>query len=441
VTEKILPYDRTVVPQEQPWDCGPAATQVVLNSRGIVRSETDLIGAIGTTVNGSDYVGLIGRALDLMVPDARYTSADMPNDPPTRDQRDRLWHNVVESIDGGFGVVMNWVAPPDNHPRGVKGAESPSYGGGTIYHYVACMGYDDDPALRALWIADSGFKPYEYWISFDQAASLIPPQAYAYADTKSDPAAPTAPPDQAAETLMRAMGGSVSFDRYRALLPAVARALQECQCNTVDRIAMWMAQVGEDSGGLRWMEELADGSEYGGRTDLRNTRPGDGPRFKGRYTQLSKWAYGRGLVPSPTFFVDQPDQLASDRYGFIGIVWYWTVARNMNSYADAGDIVGATKAVNGGTNGLDDRTSRWNRCRAMGPALLTIEVGAVTMADAQDIKKRHLGRRRQRFAVGLAVGLLARTARLQSGRHGLRPRAVVPQDAGRHRHHCHTDVY
>jgi predicted chitinase len=401
VSEKVLPYDKSVVPQEQPWDCGPASCQVVLNSRGIIRTETDLIGQIGTTVNGTDYVGLIERVLDLIVPDARYTSVNMPDDPATADQKDQLWRKVVESIDGGFGIVMNWVAPPNNYPVGVKGSASPSYGGGTIYHYVACMGYDDNPTARAVWIADSGFRPFGYWISFDQVASLIPPKAYAYADTEAEPSAPTAPDDQAADTLLRAMGGSVSFDRYCTLLPAVSQALQACQCNTVDRVAMWMAQVGEESGGLQWMEEIADGSEYEGRADLGNTHPGDGPRFKGRgpiqvtgrhnYTELSTWAFGCGLVPTATFFIDQPDQLASDRYGFIGVVWYWTVARNMNSYADAADIVGATVAVNGGTHGIDDRTNRWNRCRAMGPALLTIETGVITMADAQEIENATAG--------------------------------------------------
>ena len=29
-----------------------------------------------------------------------------------------------------------------------------------------------------------------------------------------------------------------------------------------NRVAMWCAQLGTESGGLRWMEEIADGSEY-----------------------------------------------------------------------------------------------------------------------------------------------------------------------------------
>lgn len=186
----------------------------------------------------------------------------------------------------------------------------------------------------------------------------------------------------AVQVLAEAMGRSVTLERYHALLPAVAAALTECDCTTPDRIAMWMAQLGHESAGLRYMEEIADGSHYENRIDLGNTEVGDGPRFKGRgpiqltgrdnYAAASLWAHQRDLVPSSTFFVDQPDQLSSDTFGFIGVVWYWTVARNMNAYADAGDLEGATRAINGGLHGIDDRRLRWTRCRDIGTRLLAV---------------------------------------------------------------------
>ncbi len=203
VTEKVLPFDRSKVPQETDHWCGPAATQVVLNSRGIIVEESVLADEIGTYVGGTDTVEWIDeRALDKRAPDAGYTSVHIPDDPPTDAQRDALWANIVRSIDAGYGVIMNWVAPPNNYPRGVKGSVSPSYGGGTIYHYVACMGYDTAPGARALYIADSGFDPHEYWISFDQAASLIPPKAYTYAAAAvtAPAAASPRPPAPAAAT-------------------------------------------------------------------------------------------------------------------------------------------------------------------------------------------------------------------------------------------------
>lgn len=214
----------------------------------------------------------------------------------------------------------------------------------------------------------------------------------AYVGDEPDPVPSAA--GMTAETLARAMGGSVSLERYAALLPAFTAAMREAGCTTVERAAMWCAQLGHESGGLQWMEELASGAAYEGRRDLGNVRPGDGQRFKGRgpiqvtgrhnYTALSTWAHSRGLTPSPTFFVDQPAQLASDRYGFLGAVWYWTAARQqLNALADARDINGATRAINGGTNGLDDRTTRYKRCLELGAALLP-EEGFMSALSAEE---------------------------------------------------------
>lgn len=198
--EKVLDYDRRIVTQETGWWCGPAATQVVLNSRGIKLQESFIAGQIeqienpgrGDDRDGTDYVGLIETFLDRQVPEAKYTSVYMPKDPPTKAQRDKLWSDLKKSIDAGWGVVANFVAPPNNYPRGVKGSVGPGYGGGTVYHYVALMGYDDSPSKRAVWVADSGFQPQGYWISFDQCATLIPPKGYCYANTSV--AAPAPPP-------------------------------------------------------------------------------------------------------------------------------------------------------------------------------------------------------------------------------------------------------
>lgn len=194
-----------------------------------------------------------------------------------------------------------------------------------------------------------------------------------------------------AQVLSNAMGHGVSLDRYRQLLPAVTACLHDCDCTTVERIGMWIAQIGHESAGLKYMEEIASGAAYEGRADLGNTEPGDGVRFKGRgpiqvtgrhnYTRLSQWAFDNGLVPTPTFFVDDPAQLASDTYGFIGVTWYWTTQRPMNDAADARDIEQASVYVNGRNpntgraNGIEDRISRYNRALGMGDQLLTLITG------------------------------------------------------------------
>lgn len=176
--------------------------------------------------------------------------------------------------------------------------------------------------------------------------------------------------------LCEAMGGALSLARYQQLVGPVTEALKLSDATSPDRMAMWLAQIAHESGGLRYMEELADGSQYEGRLDLGNTEPGDGKRFKGRgpiqvtgrynYTAFSSWAHRQGLSPTPTWFVDRPQELASDRYGFYGAVWYWTVAKpHINALCDAGDIIGVTKAINGGLHGFDDRRKFWTKNKAM----------------------------------------------------------------------------
>ena len=182
-----------------------------------------------------------------------------------------------------------------------------------------------------------------------------------------------------ASTLATAMGCSLSVaQRYVADFNV---ALRHAGCTTVNRAAMFCAQIGHESVGLRYMEEIASGAAYEGRADLGNIYPGDGRRYKGRgpiqltgrhnYGQFGKWAKAQGLVSNANYFVNNPTQVATSRWGFLAASWYWTVARSqINGMCDRADVVGVTRAINGGTNGLADRISRWNRCRGMGARLL-----------------------------------------------------------------------
>jgi predicted chitinase len=184
------------------------------------------------------------------------------------------------------------------------------------------------------------------------------------------------------ESLADVMDHRLRIEGYETLFPSMNSAMIAAGCNTVQRAAAWHSQIGHESGGLRWMTELGDNCEnYEGRGDLGNTEPGDGCRYKGRgpiqitgrghYATVSEWAFGKGFVPSSTFFVDNPEQLAEPQYGFLGAVWYWTVARpNMNDLADDGDIEGVTRAVNGGINGLENRERIYNHALEMGDAVV-----------------------------------------------------------------------
>lgn len=181
-------------------------------------------------------------------------------------------------------------------------------------------------------------------------------------------------------TLAEVMGHSVSQAQYDRFAGPFTEALQLAGCNTERRVAMYCAQVGHESGGLLWNEELATGSAYEGRLNLGNTQSGDGRRFKGRgqlqltgrsnYGAFGRWCRSKGLVSSDDAFVINPYLVSEPRWGMLATTWYWTVSRpRLNSYADIGNVNAATYAVNGGYNGLADRTRRWNLALRLGNRL------------------------------------------------------------------------
>jgi hypothetical protein len=179
VTEKVLDYHEAQCPQETYYWCGPASTEMVLSVQGIDATEQQLAAELGTHSGGTDSIAQFPPVLNSYIPVADYTFRNMGNDPPTALDKDDLWYAITSSIDAGYGVVANIIAPPGNYPVGVKGSPTLSYGGGTVYHYIALLGYDDE--YPAVYWADSGFQPFWSWVSFDQTASLIAGKGYAYA--------------------------------------------------------------------------------------------------------------------------------------------------------------------------------------------------------------------------------------------------------------------
>lgn len=203
---------------------------------------------------------------------------------------------------------------------------------------------------------------------------------------------PPPPPIEGAQVLAQVMGYTVGIERYRELLPGFRDAVLRAQAATPKRINMFTAQLGHESVGLKYMKEIWGPTQqqltYQGR--MGNNNPGDGERYMGRgpiqitgkdnYRSLSQWAHSQGFVPTPTFFVDQPHQLESPQYGFLGAVWYWTVARpKINEQCDWDDLEASlravTKAINGGLTGLDDRRNRLNRARSMDLAPIMRDAG------------------------------------------------------------------
>lgn len=139
------------------------------------------------------------------------------------------------------------------------------------------------------------------------------------------------------------------------------------------RLAHFMGQCAHESGGFRYMEEIASGQAYEGRADLGNTQPGDGRRYKGRGPiQITGRAnarfYGR---KAGIDFEQHPELMAYPSIGLMVACMYWD-QNNLNAYADADNGLAIGNAINRGNpksdklpNGHQDRIDRTNKAKAV----------------------------------------------------------------------------
>lgn len=154
--------------------------------------------------------------------------------------------------------------------------------------------------------------------------------------------------------------------RAGVFVPALNTAMGKYQIITRERIAAFIAQVGHESGQLRYAREIWGPTSqqlgYEGRKDLGNTVAGDGSKYRGRgliqitgranYAECGE-ALGLDLIHHPEL-LEQPEHAA------MSAAWYWG-SRGLNSLADKGDFLAITKRINGGTNGLADRQALYDR--------------------------------------------------------------------------------
>lgn len=167
------------------------------------------------------------------------------------------------------------------------------------------------------------------------------------ADGIPGPATYTALFRKCGATLDRAQEMAICADRWFAEYGIMESAL---------RLAHFLAQLIHESGSFRYMEEIASGQAYEGRKDLGNVQPGDGKLFKGRGPlQITGRANYRRYGKKIGIDLERhPEIAALPSIGLHLALEYWK-ANGLNTLADADNVLGITKLINGGTNGLADR--------------------------------------------------------------------------------------
>lgn len=141
-------------------------------------------------------------------------------------------------------------------------------------------------------------------------------------------------------------------------------SMTEFDINTKARQAAFIAQIGHESGQLRYVRELASGSAYEGRKDLGNTMPGDGVKYKGRgLIQITgKANYVALMMALGIDCLEHPEVLEEPVNASRSAAWFWK-DRGLNELADQGNFLAITKRINGGTNGLEDRQALWAKAK------------------------------------------------------------------------------
>ena len=146
---------------------------------------------------------------------------------------------------------------------------------------------------------------------------------------------------------LKAIAPWLKDERARMLLPHLNDSMVHAEIDSDARKAAYLAQLAHESDGFRTLEEYASGADYEGRSDLGNTQPGDGVRFKGRGAiQLTGRAnYQRVSNSLGVDLVGQPHLAGTPEYGFLVSAEYWR-DHDLNERADKGDFEGITDVIN-----------------------------------------------------------------------------------------------
>ena len=147
---------------------------------------------------------------------------------------------------------------------------------------------------------------------------------------------------------------------------ALNTAMNHYQIIGSKRVAAFIAQIGHESGQLKYVQEIwgptKAQAKYEDRADLGNTVKGDGFRYRGRgliqITGRANYeACGEALALD---LINQPALLEKPQHACMSAAWFWT-SRGLNTLADADKFDTITRRINGGQNGAADRRALYAR--------------------------------------------------------------------------------
>lgn len=252
------------------------------------------------------------------------------------------------------------------------------------------------------------------------------------APAPSNNAASAAPAYPSADDILKVIPDAKRSDLEK-YLPTFLKCLAEKQLTSANQLIAIFATVAVETGGFD-PTRLEDGNEayftrmYENermRKNLGNTQPGDGPRFRGRgLIQITgRTCYrlaGKGIGVD----LESNPELARDPVNSCRIfAWFWSGGNGSNKpfkFAETGDWLGARKAVNGGTNGLQKFYKAIERAKtvltkpldaaAIGPVTPPSEnLGCVDTGGAgSQTLSLGVNPQSQKEAVAWALGLMAR---------------------------------
>lgn len=149
-------------------------------------------------------------------------------------------------------------------------------------------------------------------------------------------------------------------------VPVLNAAMGHYQIIGPKRVAAFIAQIGHESGQLKYVKEIwaptAAQARYEGRKDLGNTVAGDGSKYRGRGLiqitgRANYMACGEALSLN---LIKQPELLEKPQHACMSAAWFWAT-KGLSTLADAGQFDKITQRINGGQNGEADRQALYSR--------------------------------------------------------------------------------